>query len=354
MTDYMSCTETAALVRAALKNAYPGIKFSVRSTTYAGGARIDIGWTDGPQRTAVDTVVQPYAGAGFDGTTDLKTINCHWLHPDGRPESFQSQIGHSWAQRTIGGDGTEVPAEYARDYRHGVASVTGEQLAGPAPDTTSPAYQQGQDDARKRLADGARLVHFGADSIFTARAFSDEYRGQLEREVAFLAGEAGPFDGNRRYGFGLTTGGRWFEGSGTTLARQLSEAGDDEVKEALASEAKRRAVAAAARFNDEHAEDDSAFYVTVREAGHAGTLRTTVKDAGRFGLLLGPYSAREDAEADVNLGRRLAQTVNDRAIWYAYGAARLTRTPGKELPAGILEHLVERQMALAALEPAPR
>jgi hypothetical protein len=86
---------------------------------------------------AFDTVVQPYAAAGFDGMTDLKTINCHWLHPDGRAESFQSQIGHSWAQRTLDAGGAQVPAEYARDYRHGVASVTGEQLAVLLPKTSA-------------------------------------------------------------------------------------------------------------------------------------------------------------------------------------------------------------------------
>ncbi|MCW2932071.1 MAG: hypothetical protein JWM19_3033 [Actinomycetia bacterium] len=271
---------------------------------------------------AFDTVVQPYAAAGFDGMTDLKTINCHWLHPDGRAESFQSQIGHSWAQRTLDAGGAQVPAEYARDYRHGVASVTGEQLAGPDPDTTSPAYQQGQGDARKRLADGTRLVHFGADQIFTERAFSDEYRGHLEREVAFLAGEAGPFDGNRRYGFGLAAGGRWSEGSGNTLARQLSEAGDDEVREALEREARRRADIAVARYNAEHAEDPVGFYVTVMDA------------AGKVGFLLGPYPAKEEAEADVPEGRGLAESVNDRARWHAYGVTKVTRTAGKDLRSG--------------------
>ncbi len=47
--DYLSCADTAQLVRAALEQAFPRQKFSVRSHTYAGGASIDISWTDGPQ-----------------------------------------------------------------------------------------------------------------------------------------------------------------------------------------------------------------------------------------------------------------------------------------------------------------
>jgi hypothetical protein len=39
-TQYLSCAETAKLVRAALKESFPGVKFSVKSSTYAGGASI--------------------------------------------------------------------------------------------------------------------------------------------------------------------------------------------------------------------------------------------------------------------------------------------------------------------------
>src|ERR1700722_15654415 len=70
MTEYVSTTDTAKLVRAALKKAfaspYPGVRFSVRSDKYAGGASVNVTWTDGPQIDAVDAVVKPYSGAGFD------------------------------------------------------------------------------------------------------------------------------------------------------------------------------------------------------------------------------------------------------------------------------------------------
>ncbi len=76
-TRYVTCAETAKLVRAALKAAFPGTKFSVRSDTYAGGASIDIRWTDGPTSYAVDRTVNQYKGATFDGMIDLKSSVYH-------------------------------------------------------------------------------------------------------------------------------------------------------------------------------------------------------------------------------------------------------------------------------------
>lgn len=76
MTDqkeYISVADTAKLVRAHLKQKFPGVKFSVRSKSYSGGASIDIGWTDGPCSARVDKVAKQYEGASFDGSIDLKS-----------------------------------------------------------------------------------------------------------------------------------------------------------------------------------------------------------------------------------------------------------------------------------------
>lgn len=71
--EYLSCAETAKLVRQALKSNFPGVKFSVRSDVYAGGASIRVGWIDGPVTREVKAVVAGYEGADFDGMQDLKT-----------------------------------------------------------------------------------------------------------------------------------------------------------------------------------------------------------------------------------------------------------------------------------------
>lgn len=83
MAEYLSCAETAKLIRAALKKAFPGIKFSVRSSVYSGGASINVRWTDGPAEKAVKAVAGGYCSGGFDGMIDMAYSTEEWLMPDG-------------------------------------------------------------------------------------------------------------------------------------------------------------------------------------------------------------------------------------------------------------------------------
>lgn len=86
MAKYLTCAETAKLVRAALKEAFPGVKFSVRSSVYAGGASINIEYTDGPSASQVEGIAQAFQGAYFDGMTDYKGCNYNTL--DGEQVRF--------------------------------------------------------------------------------------------------------------------------------------------------------------------------------------------------------------------------------------------------------------------------
>lgn len=70
---YISCADTAKLVRTALKDAFPKTKFSVKSKTYSGGASITISWIDGPTSREVEAVAKQFQGATFDGMIDLKS-----------------------------------------------------------------------------------------------------------------------------------------------------------------------------------------------------------------------------------------------------------------------------------------
>lgn len=70
-----SLTETAQLVRATLKTAFPGVKFSARSKSYSGGSSIDVVWTDGPTTAQVKPILDAFQGADFDSSQDLKTHN---------------------------------------------------------------------------------------------------------------------------------------------------------------------------------------------------------------------------------------------------------------------------------------
>ncbi len=81
--EHVSAAGTAKLIRAALKHSFPGVRFSVRSRTYAGGASINVEWTDGPTARMVEAVAGQFAGGRFDGSIDMKIGVHHWLMPDG-------------------------------------------------------------------------------------------------------------------------------------------------------------------------------------------------------------------------------------------------------------------------------
>lgn len=102
---YLTCAETAKLVRAALKAAHPGVKFSVKSHTYSGGASMRVGWTDGPTASSVDQLVRLYTGGSFDGMTDMMSYHDSLLAgPNGSFESVHFGADFIFTERTISDD----------------------------------------------------------------------------------------------------------------------------------------------------------------------------------------------------------------------------------------------------------
>lgn len=71
----INATDTAQLVRGKLKESFPGVSFSVRTSKYSGGSCIDVYWTDGPAESKVRAAVGDFHGAEFDGMQDLKYYN---------------------------------------------------------------------------------------------------------------------------------------------------------------------------------------------------------------------------------------------------------------------------------------
>lgn len=143
MTKYIGVVDTAKLIRKALKKAFPGQKFSVRSSSYAGGASIRVKWTDGPTSKQVDKVVQPFSGSAFDPMIDLKYSVTSWLLPDG-----SVQFGNS--------SGT---------YNGSDPGYTNEK---PHPD--------------------AEEVNFGANFVFANRNFSKEFLEKVADEFSEKTG----------------------------------------------------------------------------------------------------------------------------------------------------------------------
>jgi hypothetical protein len=82
-SKYVGVADTAKILRKALKDAFPSVKFGVRSKKYAGGASIYISWVDGPTTRQVDAIARQFQSSRFDGSIDYGYSVTHWLLPDG-------------------------------------------------------------------------------------------------------------------------------------------------------------------------------------------------------------------------------------------------------------------------------
>lgn len=62
---------TAKAIRLELKKAFPLIKFSVKSDSFAGGNSVSVSWINGPSRSQIHKIVDKYQYGHFDGMRDL-------------------------------------------------------------------------------------------------------------------------------------------------------------------------------------------------------------------------------------------------------------------------------------------
>lgn len=72
MNEYISLKDTNSLIRKALKESFPSVKFSIRGKSYSGGASTTIRWTDGPNVDQVKHLISAFEAAYFDGMIDYK------------------------------------------------------------------------------------------------------------------------------------------------------------------------------------------------------------------------------------------------------------------------------------------
>jgi hypothetical protein len=140
MTDWISTADTAKCVRRALADAFPGVRFSVRSKVYSGGSSITVHWTDGPSTRDVDSVIGVFAGRDFDGMIDLG------IYVDAIVDARGRVIGHK-SPGTVGSHGTIPPTD----------------------DPVPP---------------GARVVHFGASYVFSSRTISPDVQTAADAILA--------------------------------------------------------------------------------------------------------------------------------------------------------------------------
>lgn len=72
---------TAQKIRKALKKAFPGVKFSVRTSTYSMGSSVYVSYEDGPIVSAVEEIAKAYESTSFHGMDD-STEHHGYVDPD--------------------------------------------------------------------------------------------------------------------------------------------------------------------------------------------------------------------------------------------------------------------------------
>ncbi|WP_069638451.1 LPD29 domain-containing protein [Burkholderia sp. PAMC 26561] len=130
MTNYFTCAETAKLIRQSLKEAFPGVKFSVRSSTYSGGASIDVSWTDGPNAAQVESITKGFKAAYFDGSIDYQGSIHHMT--DGEQVRFGADYitsSRRYSDAAVERAIASVSRRYAGNFRKaGVTRLTVQQF----------------------------------------------------------------------------------------------------------------------------------------------------------------------------------------------------------------------------------
>jgi len=65
---FINLQETLKLIRKALKEAFPGVRFYVKKD----GNSVRVRWVDGPGKSQVKALLGRFSGEGFDGMQDLR------------------------------------------------------------------------------------------------------------------------------------------------------------------------------------------------------------------------------------------------------------------------------------------
>ena len=105
---YDSLKKGSRNIKIEFQKAYPGIKWSVRSESYANGCSIDIRWTDGPTAEQVEKISGKYQEGHFDGMIDCYEYNKDdiWTDLYGGAKYVQASRSYSaeawkWAAKKI-------------------------------------------------------------------------------------------------------------------------------------------------------------------------------------------------------------------------------------------------------------
>ena len=117
----------AKAIRTELKQAFPGVKFSVRSEGFAGGDAVRISWVDGPRRPDVKKIVGKYQYGHFNGMED------YYEYSNRQPDL--SQVKYVTIRHEVSDGFLEVLANFYRQYWGGWENLKLEDRLPNRPET---------------------------------------------------------------------------------------------------------------------------------------------------------------------------------------------------------------------------
>lgn len=175
MRKYISVTDTAKMIRETLKLELPGVKFSVRSDKYSGGASVDVHWTDGPVQWEVEAIAKFYQGGDFDGMTDSM--------------SYRSYTNEGGEEIHYGADFVFCTRDYSRGFTDEVAGHVARFWSEPKPELN--AHDWYDFPVRDRALDRGDGRSSLADYIMQARQNARRVNGA----VTFIEPQGNHFNG---------------------------------------------------------------------------------------------------------------------------------------------------------------
>jgi hypothetical protein len=122
---YITCADTAAMLRKALKESFKGIKFSVKSRTYSMGASIDVRWEDGPNAAQVEAITNRFQGSYFDGMQDLKGARYHMI------DGMQVHLGADYIHTNRSYSEASISRAIDRVFRQFAGNFSGSDVSKP-------------------------------------------------------------------------------------------------------------------------------------------------------------------------------------------------------------------------------
>lgn len=99
----LSPSDSSKLLKAELRKAFPGTKFSVRLSRGTAYGSAHVSWEDGPEASAVQLIADRYEGKAFNGMDDSTTYLTKVVDgPDG--EQVESGLGYVMLHRSVSED----------------------------------------------------------------------------------------------------------------------------------------------------------------------------------------------------------------------------------------------------------